>query len=305
MGRRLRVATRGSPLARTQTASVVALLGRRVDVETVVVETEGDRRTDADIWQIGGRGVFVKEVEAAVLEGRADFAVHSAKDLPSTLAPGLCIAAVPERADPRDALVGAAMAALPTGARIGTGSVRRRAQLAWYRPDLTFGGLRGNMHTRLARKDGFSAVVVAAAALERLGRLTDADEVLEPHVVVPQVGQGALAVECREDDDGVRHLLAGIDHEASRRAVAAERAFLAEVGGGCDLPVGAHARGGHLMGVLATLDGRIVLRRSGDGEEPEALGRSVARALVDRSGGHALLHDLDLSGHGGRAPGAP
>jgi hydroxymethylbilane synthase len=293
--RRLRVATRGSRLARTQTDIVIASLGG--DAEAVVVETSGDRRTDVDIWQIGGRGVFVKEVQAAVLDGRADLAVHSAKDLPSLEPDGLVIGAVPEREDPRDALVGGTLEGLAPGALVATGSVRRRAQLAWLRPDLTFQGLRGNIETRLAKASTVDAVVVAAAALARLGRLDAADELLDPTLVVPQVAQGALAVECRADDDEVRERLAALGHEPSRRAVAAERAFLAELGGGCDLPVGAYATvdgaaGVRLTGLLATTDGRIVLRHTAEGVIPEDVGRAVATHLLERSGGWALLGEL-------------
>jgi hydroxymethylbilane synthase len=296
MPRRLRVATRGSRLARTQTDFVIASLG--VDAEPVVVETSGDRRSDVDIWEIGGRGVFVKEVQAAVLDGRADLAVHSAKDLPSIEPDGLVIGAVPEREDPRDALVGGTLEGLPPGARVATGSVRRRAQLAWLRPDLTFRGLRGNIETRLAKASVFDAVVVAAAALVRLGRLDAADDLLDPTVLVPQVAQGALAVECRADDEEVRERLAALDHPASRRAVVAERAFLAELGGGCDLPVGAYATVDEaagsirLTGLLATTDGRILLRHTAEGDDPEELGRGVATHLLERSGGSELLGEL-------------
>ncbi|MGH9226745.1 MAG: hydroxymethylbilane synthase [Acidimicrobiales bacterium] len=303
MTRRLRVATRGSALARKQSSLVIDLLGG--DADLVVVETLGDRRTDAAIWELGGQGVFVKEVQAAVLDGRADLAVHSAKDLPSSsVTEGLLIGAVPSRDDPRDALVGCRLADLPPGALIGTGSVRRRAQLAWLRPDLTFAGLRGNMETRLATASKFDAIVVAAAALSRLGRLDEAADVLDPGLVVPQVGQGALAVECRAGDAEVLSLLATIDHEPSHRAVAAERAFLAEVGGGCDLPVGAHATLGDdgritLTGLLARADGRIVLRQTAEADagSGEALGRAVARHLLDDAGGSDVLAELvDSSG---------
>jgi hydroxymethylbilane synthase len=270
-----------------------------VEVELVVVDTVGDRRVDAPIWAIGGQGVFVKEVQEAVLDGRADFAVHSAKDLPSSAAAdGLVIAAVPLRGDPRDALVGGTLAGIPTGGRIGTGSIRRRAQLAWLRPDLTFAGLRGNMETRLARASDFDAVVVAAAALARLGRSAELSEVLDPEWVVPQVGQGALAVECRADDDATLALLAAIDDRPSRLAVEAERAFLREVGGSCDLPVGAYAVVAddgtiRLEGLLAAGDGRIVLRHRESDADPHELGRRVARHLLDEAGGADLL-DLQL-----------
>src|SRR5688500_17964063 len=194
----LRIATRGSRLALWQAERVAALLGG--DVELVVVSTTGDQRTDVPIWTIGGTGGFVKEVQQAVLEGRAALAVHSAKDLPSETAAGLVLAAVPERADPRDALVGARLADIPAEGRIGTGSVRRQAQLAALRPDLRFESIRGNIETRVAKAADLDAVVVAMAALERLGMGEHASEVLEPSVMLPQLAQGALAVECRADD---------------------------------------------------------------------------------------------------------
>jgi hydroxymethylbilane synthase len=291
----VKVATRGSPLARWQAQHVAMLLGG--DAELIVVETTGDRRQDVPIWEMGGRGVFVKEVQAAVLDGRADVAVHSAKDLPSEAAPGLVIGAVPARGDARDALVGCALEDLPTGGRVGTGSVRRRAQLAAYRPDLTFAGLRGNMATRLAKAADFDAIVVAAVALERLGEGARITEVLEPDVMLPQVAQGALAVECREDDEEIRARLRGIEHGPSRATVDAERAFLAELGSGCDLPVGAHAiaeGAGRLTltGLIASLDGRIVLRHSATDLDGPALGRAVARHLLDRSGGASLMEEV-------------
>ena len=291
----LRAATRGSRLARLQTDLVISLLG--VEAEPVVVDTVGDRRTDLPIWELGGRGVFVKEVQAAVLDGRADFAVHSAKDLPSTTPEGLTIAAVPERADARDALVGERFDSLAPGARIGTGSVRRRAQLAWLRPDLTFAGLRGNIDTRLGKAGDFAAIVMAAAALERLGRTPDVTDVLPPGLLVPQVGQGALAVECRAGDDATFEVLATIEHGPSRRAVDAERAWLREVGGGCDLPVGAYATVAGdgrvtLTAMIGTADGRVVMRDTDSGDDPVELGRRLARHLLDDAGGSSLLADL-------------
>lgn len=297
----LRAATRGSALAVWQTdwvgSLVTAVAGS--PVEKIVVETAGDLRQDVAIWEIGGRGVFVKEVQAAVLDGRADFAVHSAKDLPSSPTPGLVIAAVPLRADPRDALVGGGLEDVPVGGLVATGSVRRRAQLASLRPDLTFTGLRGNVGTRLAKASGFAAIVMAAAALERLGQSERVAELLDCKVMVPQVGQGALAVEARDGDEEVLAMLGTIDHGPSRLAVDAERAYLAEIGGGCDLPVGAHARVGadgsvQMDAVLASLDGRIVLRAAGEAQAGggEDLGRDLARRLLDESGGAWLLEGL-------------
>ena len=290
----MRAATRGSELARGQTRHVSSLLDE--PVEEVVVETMGDRRQDLPIWEIGGRGVFVKEVQSAVLEGRADFAVHSAKDLPARPTPGLVLAAVPERGDARDALVGSPLEELPPGALVATGAVRRRAQLASLRPDLTFTGLRGNVDTRLRMSTQYSALVLAAAALHRLERIEQAAEILDPELMVPQVAQGALALECREDDGNVRQALEALEHEPSRRAVDAERAYLAELGGGCDLPVGAHARTGEdgtvrLTAILATLDGRIVLRATAEGDDPEEVGRSAATEILEESGGTWVLED--------------
>lgn len=290
----LRIATRGSELARWQADRVAKRMGG--EVEIVVVSTTGDQRVDVPLSELGGRGVFVKEVQLAVMDGRADLAVHSAKDLPSApeLQPeGLVLVAFPERGDARDALVGSTLDALAPGALVGTGSPRRLAQLAQARPDLTFAGLRGNIATRLARVGELDAVVVAAAALERLGRIAEADEILDAAAFVPQVGQGALAVECRADDERTTDLLAGIDASDVRAAVEAERAFLAALGGGCDLPVGAHAVNGAdglvLTGLLASPDGRIVLRHTRTGRLAAALGADVAEHLLSEAGGRELM----------------
>jgi hydroxymethylbilane synthase len=296
--RRVRAATRGSALARVQTDHVEALLAPfGFEVEAVVVETTADRRLDLPIWEMGGKGAFVKEVQAAVLDGRADLAVHSAKDLPSRTPDGLVLAAVPERADPRDVLVGATLEGLPAGAVVATGSARRRAQLAWLRPDLTFAGLRGTIATRLERIPDGGAIVMAAAALDRLALRLEgvASEVLAPAVLLPQVAQGALAVECRAEDPGLRAVLGEIEDAPSRRAVDAERGFLAELGGDCDLPAGAHAvvdpgTGAVTVdGLLASLDGHVLLRHRVSGDAPAAAGAGLARHLVDDAGGAALL----------------
>jgi hydroxymethylbilane synthase len=302
MARRLRVATRGSELARWQASLVADQLVSRtgVEVEQVIVETTGDRRRDVAISELGGQGVFVKEVQSAVLEGRADLAVHSAKDLPSVTGPGLLLACIPGRGDPRDAMVGSTLDELPTGSRVATGSVRRRAQLAWLRPDLTFASIRGNIGTRITRSAQHDAVIVAAAALHRLGLDDRIAEILEPKVMLPQVGQGALAVECRVDDEETQGWLAALDDPSARRAVEAERAFLARLGGGCDLPVGAYAtehEGGlSIEGLLASLDGHVVLRDSMDGpsDDPARLGRALAEQLLLERGGAALLDIVPL-----------
>ncbi|WP_419918961.1 hydroxymethylbilane synthase [Candidatus Poriferisocius sp.] len=319
----LRAATRGSALARWQAAHVADLLGDAIDVQLLVVTTTGDRRAGEPISSIGGKGVFVKEVQAAVLDGRADLAVHSAKDLPATTPDGLVVAAVPPRADPRDALVGSRLDDLPPKGLVATGSARRRVQLRRLRPDLRFAELRGNIDTRLAKVPDYHAVIMAKAALDRLGehpsvvaalgrrgeqpsvvaaleRLGEQPnvvdvlgrrreqpaivDVLDCEVMVPQVGQGALAVECREGDDRVRSLLAAIEDPMARRAVDAERAFLSTLGGDCTLPAGAHAR---------ILDNRVVMRAVlaggvdgrchtmvDEGSDGESLGQDLARRLL-------------------------
>ena len=292
----LRAATRGSALALWQTNRVAELLAQtnpEVEIETVVVETTGDQNQTTPLHQMGGQGVFVKEVQAAVLNGRADFAVHSAKDLPAAATPGLVLVAIPERADPRDVLVGARWADLPTGAVIATGSVRRRAHLAHLRPDLNFAELRGNIATRLEKAAGFAAIVMAQAALDRLGLTPAVADVLEPEVLLPQVGQGALAIECRTDDAVAATLLASISNQESMNTVGAERAFLAELGAGCDLPIAAHAVMDHgeilLTGAMSSFDGTTLLRDSGRSTDGLTLGASLARCLRDDQGGGALL----------------
>ncbi len=287
----LRAATRGSPLALWQATHVAGLLATAapgLTVEVVVVDTEGDQRLDVPISAIGGKGVFAKEVQTAVLDGRADFAVHSAKDLPAVTVEGLALAAVPERGDPRDALVGLRLDQLTAGATVATGSQRRRVQLRRLRPDLSFVELRGNMATRLSKVPDGGSIVVAAAALQRLGLEQHLCEVLEPDRLVPQVGQGALAIECRADDEPVLGLLGLVEDASSRRRVDAERAFLVELGGDCDLPAGAHAtldgEGIALSGFLAGSDavGAPFAADTVTGTDAERLGIELARRLRDR-----------------------
>jgi hydroxymethylbilane synthase len=291
----IRIATRASALARWQAERVGARFGS--DVEYVLVTTTGDRDQTSDLHAIGGQGVFTKEVQLAVLDNRADVAVHSAKDLPAATPPGLSLAAIPERGDVRDALVGTRLDGLVAGARVGTGSVRRRAQLAALRPDLTFGPLRGNIGTRLQKREelGYDAIVVAFAALERLGLADRAADVLEPDLLLPQVAQGALATECRADDAHTLARLHAIDDPVAHRAVDTERAFLEALGGGCDLPCGALARAAGpdgtivLDALLSSLDGHIVLRTRVAGDEPRDVGTTAAADLLDAKGGRELL----------------
>ncbi|MGD0742255.1 MAG: hydroxymethylbilane synthase [Acidimicrobiales bacterium] len=294
----LRLATRGSPLALEQARRIRARLTAvhaGLVTELVVVESGGDLRPGTAIQALGGAGVFVAEIEQAVLDRRADVAVHSLKDLPSSAPPeGLVLAATPERLDVRDALVGRTLERLGPGAVVATGAVRRRAQLAWLRPDLCFAELRGTIATRLGRVPPGGAVVVAVAALERLGLIARAAEILPMSVMVPQVGQGAIGLRCREDDTATIEILAAIDDVLVGRAIAAERAFLARLGGGCDAPVGAHATcesaTGPVVveGVLASEDGHALVRAELTGDDPVAVGTALAEHLFENEGGRFL-----------------
>jgi hydroxymethylbilane synthase len=281
--RPLRLATRGSPQATTQAEGVAeALRAAGAGVELVLVDTTGDRRQDVPLHTIGGQGVFVKEVQRAVLDGRADLAAHSAKDLPSTPHEGLVIGAFCSRRSPADALVGRSLAALGSGATVATGSVRRRAQLRRARPDLQFVELRGNIHTRLSKVPEDGSIVMAVAALEVLGLTHQIADVLDPAEFVPAVGQGCVAVECRIDDREVLAALAAIDDPATRRDVSVERAFLAELGSGCSLPVGAHARASHLHTFLAGDVTRVTwadtITLTGDIDRDVVLAQAAARS---------------------------
>jgi hydroxymethylbilane synthase len=285
----LRAATRASALALWQANHVRDLLvaaGAVDDVELVQVSTSGDRDQTTPIHAMGGKGVFVKEVQAAVLDGRADFAVHSAKDLPALTPEGLTIAAVPARADVRDALVGATLTDLAPGAVVGTGSVRRRVQLQQARPDISFVELRGNIDTRLGRLDELDAIIMAAAALDRLERSPAVVERLDLDVMTPQVGQGALAIEVRADDTAALQALTHIQDAEARRLLDAERSFLIELGGDCDLPAGAHAvldsTGFDLRAVLANEAGDVVERVRLSGDDGPDLGRLAATQLQAR-----------------------
>lgn len=280
----IRIATRGSAQAVTQAEAVADQLRQHGhDVELVLVETHGDRTqaSGVPLHSIGGQGVFTKEVQVAVLDGRADLAVHSAKDLPTTPTDGLDIGAFTKRRSASDALIGASLGDLPLGATIATGSVRRQAQIRRARRDLRFVELRGNIHTRLERVPDGGAIVMAVAALEVLGLTERIAEVLDPSEFVPAIGQGCVAVECRVDDRTARQALKAIDHEASRRAVSIERAFLAELGSGCSLPVGAHVESKRLHTFLADLDSGITaterIELTGNDEDDLERARRAAR----------------------------
>tara|TARA_B100002049_G_scaffold37500_1_gene24820 strand:- start:7331 stop:8227 length:897 start_codon:yes stop_codon:yes gene_type:complete len=289
------IATRSSPLARWQAEAVARQLATiDLEIEFLMVTTEGDQDQSRQIQEMAGQGVFVKEVQRAVLEGRADVAVHSAKDLMSSPTAGLSLAGFLNRGDARDALIGASLGRLTHGATVATGSARRRSQLAHLRPDLNFVGLRGNIATRVAavERDDIDAAVIALAALQRL-ELTDAvEQILSLEEMVPQVGQGAIAIECRDDDPASIERLQTITDDPTKRCVETERAYLAELGGGCELPVGAHAclQDGiiQLDAVLASPDGATVLRFQEQGRDTIALGKAVAQQLL-ANGGSDLL----------------
>jgi hydroxymethylbilane synthase len=295
MSATLRAGTRGSALALRQTALVSEQLRAAhpaLTVETLEIRTEGDRDRRTPLSLLGGKGIFVKELEAALLDGRIDLAVHSLKDVPSTVPEGLSLAAVTTRADVRDALLsrdGRTLAELPAGARVGTGSRRRRAELLGLRPDIEPVEVRGNVDTRIRRvRDGaVDAVVLAVAGLQRLGRLQEAAQIFAMDELLPAVGQGALAVEIRALDEPTASLVAAINDAGTQRCVRAERAFLARLGAGCTTPAAANCMqdGSELLlrALVAGDDGTILREtRRGSPDEPEALGAAVATALIAR-----------------------
>ena len=284
------IASRGSQLALWQAEWVrqrLAAAGHEGRIE--IIRTTGDKITDAPLAKVGVKGLFTKEIEEALLDGRADLAVHSLKDLPAELPEGLALAAVPEREDPLDAMVGKRLADLPHGATVGTGSLRRAAQLRRLRPDLRIENIRGNLDTRLRKLDEgqYDAIVLAAAGLKRLGWAGRIAEILPPDIMCPAVGQGALAIETRAHGSGF-NACAVLDHPATRAAVSAERGLLAALGGGCQVPVGAHAvwKSDHvrLFGVVASPDGAELVRGEAEGPASEAarVGAELGADLLAR-----------------------
>jgi hydroxymethylbilane synthase len=303
-GRTLIVGTRGSRLAQRQTESVVAALQEHCPncrLEVRVIRTTGDRRQQP-LSEISGEGVFTKELELALLDGEIDIAVHSLKDLPTDIAHGLTLAAITRREDPRDALVSRGnfpLAKLAVGARVGTGSVRRAAQLRLLRPDLRPVPIRGNVDTRLGKVESgeIDAVIVAAAALSRLDWLDRASELISMEAMLPAPGQGALAVETRKDDEEVVRAVSTIDDYESRQATTAERAFLRRLGGGCRIPVAALAtiKQGQLRldGVVVDPEGRTAFRGEIDGspDEAKSLGKALADSLL-AEGASEILEEM-------------
>ena len=292
----LRLATRRSPLALIQSRYVQERLGALGQPsELVLVETRGDREAYVDLASLAGQGAFAVEIQRALLNGEADVAVHSAKDLPSSTPDGLELVSVPERRDAADVLVGRSLAGLGPGATVATGAPRRKALLLERRPDLTIVPLRGNMARRLAAagQSGIDAIVAAMAAVERLDESGLVSERLDPTWFVPQVGQGAIALEVRCDDVRTREALRAINDADAFTAVVAERAFLEELGAGCSIPGGAHARiDGEdvtIRGVMIAPDGSKSVRAELVGGDPRQVGVDLARRLRDDLGGGDLL----------------
>jgi len=296
----VRIATRRSALAKWQAHHVSGLLTARepgLEVQLLELMTRGDRILDVPLAEVGGKGLFVKEIEDALLRGDAQIAVHSMKDLPAVEPPGLVIAAVPVREDPRDALVshGKKLAELPRGARVGTASLRRSAQLQAMRPDLRIETIRGNVATRLRKIDeGFDAVVLAHAGLRRLGLTDKVAQIFSTEEMLPAVAQGALAIEARQDDAEILRLLSPLEDRATRIQVEAERGFLRKLQGGCQVPIAGHAEvkgdAVRLRGLVANLDGTVIIRgeRAGAAADAARVGEELAEELLARGAGEIL-----------------
>jgi hydroxymethylbilane synthase len=298
---RLRIGSRGSQLALWQANHISALLrGQGHEVELEIIKTTGDKILDVALAKVGTKGMFTKEIEEALAEGRVDLAVHSLKDLPTELSSGFEIAAITERENPRDVFCSRLYESiddLPQRARVGTSSLRRQAQLKAIRPDLEIHPLRGNVDTRLRKlaEGEYDAVILAAAGLNRLGKTELVRQVISPETMCPAAGQGALGIEIRAGDSATRQHLAFLDNADSRAATTCERALLSKLGGGCQVPIGAAAevRHGrlHLDAIVAHPDGSKLLRESRDGDDPVALGSAVGETLL-RRGGDAILEEV-------------
>jgi hydroxymethylbilane synthase len=305
------VGTRQSALALTQTGQVIGHLRElaalhKIDVEFEIrkIVTKGDRILDVTLSKVGGKGLFVKEIEQALLDGEIDIAVHSMKDMPYELPEGLINGAVPKRVDPRDCLItreGLSLEQLPNGAKVGTSSLRRSCQLMAARPDLQLESIRGNIDSRIRKleSEGFDAIVLAAAGLHRMGWEDKISSYLPVEVSVPAVGQGALGIECRAGDEGVRTLLDLYSDAETSLAVRAERSFLGALNGGCQIPIGAYATVVQpslgesaalleLTGIVGTPDGKVLLKETLRGSDPEALGKEAAGALKARGADRIL-----------------
>ncbi|MDP8988525.1 MAG: hydroxymethylbilane synthase [Acidobacteriota bacterium] len=289
------IGSRGSQLALWQARHIAGRL-QEMGIETrlEIIKTTGDKVTDVPLAQIGGKGLFTKEIEDALRAGAIDLAVHSLKDMPTGLPAGLTLAAIPQREDPRDALIGRSLAELSRGAKVGTSSLRRAAQLHALGRGLAMENLRGNVDTRLRKLDEghYDAIVLAAAGLRRLGWAERIRELIDVEVMCPAAGQGALAIETREDGGAGHEIARRLDHAETNAAVTAERSLLATLEGGCQVPIGAHAKfdGGvlHLLAVVASPDGTRMMRDRATGRDPLALGAELGERML-ASGARDIL----------------
>ncbi|CAG7655401.1 hydroxymethylbilane synthase [Paenibacillus allorhizosphaerae] len=303
--RKIVVGTRQSALALTQTGQVIDQLkalcmehGIEVEFELKKIVTKGDRILDVTLSKVGGKGLFVKEIEQALFDGEIDFAVHSMKDMPFQLPEGLVVGAIPEREDPRDCLItknGGGFDELPQGAKLGTSSLRRACQLQQQRPDLNIVSVRGNIDSRIRKleTEGLDAIMLAGAGLHRMGWKDRIDAYLPTELCLPAVGQGALCIECRGDDAFVLGLLAKYRHEPTTVTVTAERSFLGRLNGGCQVPIGAYAQLAQdgqitLTGMVGSPDGKQMIKETMTGTDPEQLGLHVAEALIARGASEIL-----------------
>jgi hydroxymethylbilane synthase len=301
------IGSRGSALALWQANHIAARLGELgAETRIEIIRTTGDKIQDVPLAKVGGKGLFTKEIEEALLEGSIDLAVHSMKDVPAVLPQGLILAAIPQREEPRDALIGARLADLRAGKRVGTSSLRRSSQLLAYEPGLRIEMLRGNVDTRLRKLDEgrFDAIVLAAAGLRRLGWESRITELIPVEVMCPAVGQGALAIETRNDNGPAHEFARKLDHAGTRTTVTAERALLETLGGGCQVPVGAHATpiagGVHLRALVAAPEGGRIVRGELTGDNPEVLGRTMGEYLLGRGGREILEAVYSQSGPGAK-----
>ncbi len=298
---RLRIGSRGSQLALWQANHISALLREQgYEVELEIIKTTGDKITDVALAQVGTKGMFTKEIEEALADGRVDLAVHSLKDLPTGLPPGFELVAITTRVNPLDVFLSVnyeSVNALPEGARVGTSSLRRQAQLKVTRPDLLIEPLRGNVDTRVRKLEqgDYDAIILAAAGLTRLGKMEFVKEILAEEFMCPAAGQGALGIEIREGDTEMRKHLAFLDDAAARATTTCERAVLNKLGGGCQVPIGAFAKGKpgslRLTAVVAKPDGSMILRESQTGADPIALGEQVGETLLQR-GANKILEEV-------------
>ncbi len=304
---KITIGTRGSPLALWQANWIkgqLEELHKETTVELVIIKTSGDKIQDVPLAKVGGKGLFTKEIEESMLKYESDIAIHSMKDVPVKLPPGLAISVVTKREDPHDALISRnniKLADLPKGAKVGTGSFRRTTQLLSYRPDLEVVPMRGNLETRLKKleTEGLDAIILAAAGLKRLGMAANITEIIPPEIMLPGGGQGAVGIESRSEDMSIMNMIFALDDEDTHTAVDAERAFLTRLQGGCQVPIGVYATVQeetiHIRGLVGSLDGKTILKaeKTGPTENPQWLGNELAREILGMGADKILAEVYD------------